>query len=66
MYPILFWFMPKYLLLSPPMPTGLGKTQMRLRVWVWRRSRATAFATRHEASRSLRLRNNEYLVAVDR
>ena len=62
MYPILFFHIPKYLLLSPPDTTPFGV--MRMRGWVWRQSKATKFSSRVAAASNLRIRNNEFLVSV--
>ena len=59
MRPFLFFHLPKYLCLSPPMNGPFG--QMRMRGWVWLRSNATKFDTRKDAAHHLRLRNNEFL-----
>lgn len=61
---ILWFHVPKYLCLSPPMQGPFGT--MRMRGWVYLKRNATVFKTRKEAGRAMRVRNNETIVEEKR
>lgn len=64
LFPLLWFHVTKYLVLSPTMQGPFGP--MRMRGWVYLKRNATAFKTRKEAGRAMRMRNNETIVEEKR